>query len=85
MSKRLHPIYKLQRAMNNRLAVGDIGTSKERALILKHVKPLLDKIDKDHDEDAHDGPGPGGEEDGTFERPDWCEACRILAAWKEPL
>lgn len=73
MSKRIHPIYKLQRALNNRL-LGDIGTSKERALMLRHIKPLLDELDVEHSIRG-----------GHVDPRDGCPVCRLLAEWRKPL
>lgn len=76
MTKRVHPIRKMQHAMTRywlRVMQSGKGTdrakelAKEQALISRHVKPLLDALELEHE----------GDMVGCR-----CSTCRLLAEWR---
>ena len=84
MSKRLHPIRKMANDLSRywlKVTSSGKGTDRakevagENAILVRSVKPLLDALTDFH-EVVISEVGPCGST---------CVACRLLAAWKEPI
>ena len=76
MSKPMHPISKMQREL---WRIRPTTASDECEHIARHVKPLLDALEK-----SHTFISPQGPICPTLNA-DFCPVCRLLAAWRAKL
>ena len=68
MTKPIHPIRKMQNELDQ-LFVSECGGVKEAKIIARHVRPLLDALEKSH------SPATGH----------ICQDCHLLARWRAKL
>ena len=79
MSKQLHPIRKMLASLDLHNAATTTSPNDYQRAVARHVKPLLDALEKSHTLISPQGPIC------PTLNADFCPVCRLLAAWRAKL